>query len=345
MVVILAHGDGDGICAASIVKMVPEYKEARLVFSHPSGINQDLRGVKEDLIVVDIAIDERFYKEIYKKIEDLTIKGFSVLYFDHHKVPNINSFPIGAELIHDEEPCTSELVYRYFFGKMPMPEYADHFVCIGAICDYLDNTPFMKEIMHQYERRTLFFDAGILAQGLNGIRHNYEFMRKLVANFSRGVYPCEMSKLVNKALKITREDKMARKMVLDSYQIGEHFAWIRNPPASKSKAAHWIMADSAKIIGITVTDRMRKGINFVDISIRGRRLVDMRKIIPSIAEKLGGTGGGHENAIGCRVSSEKLNEFLTILDKELDSLGIENPVKMGDIIRLDQIQKGKLKKL
>ncbi len=71
MVVILAHGDGDGVSSAAIVKMVPEYNDARLVFSHPSGINQDLRGIKEDFIVVDITLDERIYKEIFKKIENL----------------------------------------------------------------------------------------------------------------------------------------------------------------------------------------------------------------------------------------------------------------------------------
>jgi len=124
--------------------------------------------------------------------------------------------------------------YRYFFESLP--EYADHFACIGAICDYMDNTPFINELMHNYERRNLFLDAGILAQGLYSVRRNYDYMRKLVESFSTGKYPCEMQNLVNKAVKNMREDKLEREKVLKKYKTGKYLAWIRNPSASKSNA-------------------------------------------------------------------------------------------------------------
>ena len=37
--------------------------------------------------------------------------------------------------------------------------------CIGAICNSMDNTPLMQELMIQFERRGLFLDAGLLSQG------------------------------------------------------------------------------------------------------------------------------------------------------------------------------------
>ena len=47
-----------------------------------------------------------------------------------------------------------------FIMNFPRLQYALR--CIGAICDYMDNTPLMQELIIQFERRGLFLDAGLL---------------------------------------------------------------------------------------------------------------------------------------------------------------------------------------
>jgi RecJ-like exonuclease len=326
MAVILTHGDGDGVCSASLVKMVKKYSTARVIFTHPVGIVQDLLGIEDDLVVLDIAINKESYTPVYNHYQKLVDNSYRVIHIDHHKI--VGDLPGKVELIHDLKVCTTELTYRFFFESLP--EYADHFACIGAICDYMDNTPFMTELMHNYERRNMFLDAGILAQGLHSVRRNYDFMRKLVESFSTGKYPCEMQGLVNKAVKNTREDKKERVKVLEDYETGKYIAWVRNPQASKSKAAHWIMAHSYKTVGITINDK--KGGHAVDISIRGRGLVELDKIIPDISKSLGGSGGGHKNAVGARIPSLKVAQFLEQLDTKIESLGIKNPNRLSPLL-------------
>ena len=52
----------------------------------------------------------------------------------------------------------------------------------------------------------------------------------------------------------------------------------------------------------------------VDITIRGWRKLDLRTFIPAIAIKMGGSAGGHANAVGCRIPQKNLKLFLRVLD-------------------------------
>jgi RecJ-like exonuclease len=333
MTIILTHGDGDGICSAALVKMTKEFKEAEVRFTHPMGFADDLRGIEEEVVICDIAIDERAYETVCKELNYLATH-FSVLYIDHHRLPG--KLPQKVSLVHQEYVSATELVFRHFYYQLP--KTADRIAVIGAICDYLDHTPLMMELRNRFERRTLFLDAGLLAQGLkNG--NSYDEMRNLVLEFSNGLYPCENKKLVDTALNTTRKDKDARLKVIKLYNKGKKIAWIINPPASKSKAAHWVMGDSGSIIGLTVRFHSTKA-EIADITIRGRNLIDLRTIIPKIALNLGGSGIGHANAIGCRIPREKTDQFLKIVDTTIDALGVESPPHIEGLIPIESDNEG-----
>jgi len=319
------------------VRMVPMYQDAKVYFSHPMGLVHDLKQFNDDdLIICDIAVDQRAYRKLLRRLEKIISKGYSITYFDHHPIQG--ELPPGVVFIHDTSVSATELVYRFYYHKLP--KNASRIALIGAINDYLDDTPLMEELMYQYERRTLFLDAGILAQGLKDYRHNYDKMRKLLYQMSGGQYPCEVPYLVNKSLKVTRADKYTQIEVLKHYKTLKHIAWIKNPEASRSKAAHWIMGDSEKTIGITVIDHhSRKDI--YDLTIRGRNLVNLLDFVPKIAKKMGGSGGGHPNACGCRIPKEKLEKFLQILDSTLGALEIPNGKNVESLIDTSEIIKQK----
>lgn len=326
MTVILAHADGDGLCSASLIKMIPKYHNSRVFFSHPVGITHDLPEMDEDLIFTDIAIDEKEYEKIFELFQEYT-KKHHILYFDHHRLPG--SLPSDVKVVSDENKCSTELVYRYFYNQLP--EIASHFACLGAISDYEDETPLIQELILHYERRALFLDAGILSQGLGPIHKDYDYLRGLVEEFGNGKYPSEIKKLVTNAMKVTQQDKKSRRKVLQIYKAGNYIAWVRNPPASKSKAAHWVLADSSKIIGMTILDHHSKK-ELIDISFRGRNLIDLRDLIPPIAKEFGGSGGGHKNALGCRIPAMNLELFLETTDKKIADMGVKNPRKIKDVI-------------
>lgn len=329
MTIILTHGDGDGICAAAITKMVSYYKSASVFITHPMGLAQDLLGIDEETIILDVALDKAAFDEV-SNLLDIIAKKSRVLYIDHHELPG--PLPSSVEVVNTQGISATELTYRYFYKYLP--EYASHFACIGAICDYLDDTPFMEKLMHQYERRSLFLDAGFLAQGLSGFRRNYDGMRMLIDRFSQGQYPCEVKKLVQSAIKTSIADKDARKRVLEGYNVKRNIAWIRNPKASQSKSAHWIVADSNKVVGLAISDRKSNN-HVLDIAARGRNLIDITEIIPPLAKKYEGSGGGHPNAVGARIEKRFLKDFLGDLDVAIGELNIEKPLSVDEFARLD----------
>ncbi|UYP46008.1 hypothetical protein NEF87_002293 [Candidatus Lokiarchaeum ossiferum] len=332
MVTILTHLDADGICSGSLIKMTKKYKNARVFFTHPAGLAKDLKGINDDLLICDIAIDIKSYHKTYALLEKIS-QEHEIYYFDHHHLPE--ALPEKVINIHNESISATEIVYRYFYHALP--SYADHIALLGAICDYLDNSPLMKELLHHYERRTLFLDAGLLAEGLKKFSHgpNYDDLRKIVQRLSQGEYPCEIRELTRAALSSTRRDKLQRKNILENYEKRLNFAYIMDPDAgSRSKVAHWIMGHSGTLLGIVII-QLRSKPDMVDLTIRGRQLIDLRTIIPEIAQSIGGNAGGHSNAIGCRIPKNKLNRFLTILDEKLSQLHIPKPFRIAELIQFD----------
>jgi RecJ-like exonuclease len=331
MATIFTHLDSDGVCSASLMKMTKEYKTAEVFFTHPAGLYKDLQKVDDELYLLDIAIDVKKYPKIYSFLEQLS-ERHPVVYIDHHALPG--NLPPRVIKIHNTAVCTSELVYRYFYHQLP--KNADHIAIIGAICDYADNTPLIRELLHHYERRSMFLDAGLLAQGLKqfGNGPNYNGLRFLVDKFSDGLYPCDVKELTRAALQETRKDKEKREKILKSYSTRKNIAWISDPPTGgRSKIAHWIMGDSGAMLGISIRKINHKR-NLADITIRGRNLIDLRQIIPPIANSLGGSAGGHSNAIGVRIPDRNILMFLRAVDNKLSELEIIPPKSLKELIML-----------
>jgi len=332
MTTIFTHLDGDGVCSASLIKMVKKYSNAQVFFTHPAGLGHDIKKIEDDLIICDIAQDKRSYNKTYSRLEKISY-NHSIHYFDHHSMPK--PLPPKVINIHKEGVSATEIVYRYFYHELP--EYADHIVLLGAICDYLDDTSLMQEILHHYERRSLFLDAGLLAQGLmkSNKGSRYDTLRNVVKRLSKGEFPCDIKFLAEGALKISRREKQIRKKIITLYKTRENLAYIINPPfGSRSKIAYWILGHSGLYLGLTIRHLKSKP-NLVDITIRGRNLVDLKIIIPPIIEKFDGTAGGHPNALGCRLLKDKLDQFLEILDIKLSSLQIIPPPAIKDLIPLE----------
>lgn len=312
MTTIITHFDADGICCASLIKMVKEYRDAYVHFSHPAGLLHDLQNIsRDDLIICDIALDQKAYPEIIEILQEISEEN-SVTYIDHHMQPD--GLPEKVINVHDRNVSATELTYRYFYYQLP--KWADHIALIGAICDYLDDTPLMKRLMHHYERRTLFLDAGIMAQGLKriGKKGHYQKLRELVDHFSHNQKPTDLPDLVDAAVKATNRDNERRPTILSLYHTEKNIAWIQDPPTlSYSKIAHWILGDSGKYLGLVIRNINSKRL-LADITIRGWRMVDLRKIVPEIAIKLGGSAGGHANAVGVRIPQKNTQLFLRMLD-------------------------------
>ena len=338
---VCSHGDGDGICSAAIALSSTRMKDADLIITHPMGIAHDIRNIESNLFISDIALDQRTYKELYAQFKKLIHKGYQVIYIDHHRIHG--KPPKGVEMINDESCCASELVHRYFTERKEVSEDVDIIACIGCICDYFDDTPYIKNVMNKFEKRALFLDAGIMAQGLS-IYRTKATKEELVQLLVDGNIPCEIQKLVDQAMEVTHNDKIARSIIIHNCSSSKYVAWCLNPPCGKSKAAHFVSATQEKDIGLSIfyyARRKTQEVQLYDLCFRGTNTCDLREIVSPLALHLGGSGGGHFNAVGARVPIHLMGAMLYYIDlrvqqfyetKSYDNLPLPKSTNINEIV-------------
>jgi RecJ-like exonuclease len=314
--VVIAHGDCDGVCSAALaVAYLVEKCEVSVYFSHPVGLLQDLREFAKQgsfVVVVDIAVNELHAGELVKYIEELA-KSRHVLYIDHHPPPEDFKYPSGSTWIYDPRCSASELIYKYLH-KLGLSDEYGRVALYGAICDYLDETPWVKNELLKWDRRSVFLEAGIVSQGLEGARRDYEFKRAVVEHLARNRLPSQMSELVARSIKQAELDEKLRLWVKENLKVKGQVAYVLNPPGSVGRAANYARIYGGVRVGVAVEERR-------ELYIMSLRSVDfdLNKALRRISKKLGIHGGGHPLAAGARVPKQLFETFIEELNREIAS--------------------------
>jgi len=310
---IFAHGDGDGVSSAAIALAV--LKDARVFFSHPVGLLNDLKdNVRpgDNVIIVDIAINERHALKIYKLFKVLSEKG-NLVYIDHHPEPiELKMKELPGTIIHNEKACASELTYRFFIDKLDW-EY-NRLAIYGAISDYMADTKFIKEAISMWDIRHLYFEAGVLSQGLEGSRKLYEFKRHVVEHLSKNRLPSALSELLVRALIASINEDELISHIRKNVKIHGDIAYIINPPGSVARAATYARSITKKAVGIA--GHIKGDIVIMSIRTSAAR-IDLNKVLRIISKKLDIDGGGHKQAAGARVPVKKFDEFLRLFNNAI----------------------------
>ena len=172
---VLTHGDCDGICSAALV--LAARRTSNIIFTKPSSFLEDLRGLRniESIVICDIAIPETRAEGVLATLRGIS-SNHHLLYIDHHPLPE--GFVASEFFIHSTGACASELTYREF--KSQIPRDMSRVAIYGAIGDYADYTEFIQLLLLDWDKRTLYFESGLLNQGLDNKRHDYDFKRRIV---------------------------------------------------------------------------------------------------------------------------------------------------------------------
>ena len=317
---VIAHGDGDGVTSAALA--LAALGEATVYFSHPAGLYGDLKDVLEmskgklrRLVICDIAICERALPDLFELLSELS-KSCEIVYIDHHPPPlraGLKEVPI--EIVLGSEECTAELTFKYFEDRLDWD--MSRVALYGAICDYATTTDFFREALKYWDQRTIFFESGVLAQGLEGSRGQYDFKRHVVKHLSENRLPSSLSELLVKALIHTVSEEEMRRQLPELVRVVGSVAYVVNPPGSVARAANYARAIARKPVGVAAEE---KG-DVMVVSVRtSEEAIDLNSILRRICVRLGGTGGGHRSAAGARVPRDKFQEFLVELDKEINLL-------------------------
>lgn len=313
--VILTHGDGDGVAAGSLayafVKSMGE--NCNVFFTHPVGIVEDLTSFTkkgDNIVILDIAVDELNKSKLAEILKERSENG-RIIYIDHHPMPEDFEFSGGnVEVVHDTCCSASELSYRYFHERGLDPEYG-RVALFGAISDYLDETSWVKRELLRWDKRSIYLEAGIVTQGLEGSRREHDFKRKIIAHLSGNRLPSAMVELVTRALSQAMVDEELRLWVKSNVRTHGNISFVIDPKGSLGRAANYSMVYGKTPVGLAAETR---GELYV-LSLRSSEDVDLNQLLRELSKRLGVHGGGHPHAAGARVKKDLFKIFLDELNE------------------------------
>jgi RecJ-like exonuclease len=310
---ILTHGDCDGICSGSL--FLAAHPDAKIFFTNPYGLYEDLQRIPSGsyIAISDVALNLVKLPEIMTELRRINSEG-KIVYVDHHPFPkNLDIKDIPGTVIHNTEVCASELVFQFLRQKISKD--LSRVAIYGAIGDYSDNTPLILELLRDWDKRTLYFETGILVQGVLGSRKEYDFKRQLVFELSVNRLPSKNRELVNRAIMETFSEEEMRLQIKHKVKLVGKVAYVLDVAGSTAKAAIYAGAATGAIIGMAGETRGE----MIDLSVRTRdEKINLNSILVEVAPKYGGAGGGHPLAAGARVPSKNFSDFIEGINKMIE---------------------------
>jgi RecJ-like exonuclease len=305
---VLAHGDTDGICSGAIA--LAAIKGAKLFFTHPTGLAEDLRQVDGDLTVCDIALPAQGLEEALEELRRIRDLGAKVVYIDHHPMPpslDRHSFP--GEYVNVPWASVSELTFLEYQHMIP-PDM-NRVAIYGAIGDYLDDTYNVVKWLWDWDKSLLYLESGILIQAIDTIGRNHDYKREIALSLASNKLPSSDEKLVTRALSESINEEWMRKKMKDMVKVQGNVAYVRDIDWSLSKSAIYSKAAAGTLVGIGAETRK----DFVDMSLRTHsEAIDLNNALSLVTERIGGSGGGHPMAAGARIPEGKFQQFVQELD-------------------------------
>ena len=315
--ILFVHGDSDGVVSGALAYY---YYTSRgysvdVYFTHPAGLLNDLREFwrrGSNVFIADIALSEPHLNDLIRLLGELS-REVEVIYIDHHPEPlAIKPSSLPCTVVHDECCSASELVYRYFSERGLERDYS-RIALYGAIGDYLDETSWVRENLVNWDKRSIYFEAGVLVQGLEGSRRLYDFKRRILKLLARNELPSSDPELVLRALVQSRRDEELRLEIKSSVEVHGYVAVVPEPNGSLGRAANYARVYGGVPVGLAYEVRGDKLI----MSLRSNT-VDLNRILRIVAPRVGGTGGGHRFAAGARIPRNRFEEFLLLLNREIE---------------------------
>ncbi|MHA1909461.1 MAG: DHHA1 domain-containing protein [Candidatus Thorarchaeota archaeon] len=313
--VVFSHGDVDGITSGAISLL--KFPGSTFYFSKPSQIQNDLYRVAKDppevVSISDIAVNDMRFDHILRALDRFP-KSTEIYWTDHHPIDRKQQKELEnrVQLFHEIGPCAAELVYRRF--EKDLPEHALRLALYGAIGDYCDSTYFAQMHFEDYDKRTLYLEAGLLVQSLQEIDYQKE-SKDLVRELTLGIAPSAMSNIVEMAIKATRIENEVFRYIKDNARKLGKVGYILDMPIRgyRGKSAKFAAYLTDSNIGISA----KSSDDEVDMSIRRRGLkVDLNKALNNILPGLNDAhGGGHPAAAGATMLR---NEFPTFIQRLAD---------------------------
>jgi RecJ-like exonuclease len=301
--------DVDGISAAAIVRAATG---ASVLLTDHDDLMGHLENIPEDvdqLVLCDMGVGSSARERFIDTLVSLSGR-MKVTYIDHHYLPATEKKKIGKSaisLVHDTRECASMLSYIAF--KDSVPEEARNLALYGAVTDYLDGSPMGRQLMEKTDRQFTLAEATLLSHAVAKKGSSDGFPEMLVDELADMKRPHQIDGVGRLALEQLQDMTHLAKKVARLGKKMNRLAYMKTSQHSTGNIAHLLIGAFDVPVGVSFRERKR---GWCEVSFRSTSecRVHLGRTIGVVAHKLGGSGGGHRKAAGCRIPTLRLGEML-----------------------------------
>ena len=269
------------------------------------------------LTICDLGTNASNFKEFVGKLAGLAAR-MPVTYIDHHYLTDEAKREIletGVEFRHDVRDCASMLTYLAYKGSLP--EGARLLGLYGAVTDYMDTSDNASQMMETFDRQFVLLESTILAFALAKNGRDYAYPEMLVRELAAMKAPHAIDEVGKEALE---QAEVVRRLAEDVRSQGKRLgklAYMRTEQSSTGNVAKLLLGAFGVSVGVAYKEKPG-GVAECSLRSTSESNIHLGKAIAAIAQKHGGSGGGHEKAAGCSVPARDAQGLIADLEARLE---------------------------
>lgn len=301
--------DVDGLGSASLVVAATG---AEVLLSDYDDLIANLRRVPEDVerfFLCDIGTDNSDAGQFIEEMKALA-KRCKVTYIDHHLIGEGTKARLrsaGVKVVHDPRECASILTYLTL--KKELPQGAHLNALYGAVTDYMDNSPVASKMMEKSDRQLVLFEASMLSFALGRMAGKKGYPEMVVAELSKLRRPHEIEGVPAAAVEQLKEAVALEEIVKVQGKRKGRLAFMVTTEYSTGNVAKLLIGAFGVPVGVSMKEKQP---GWYEVSLRSTSecRVHLGRTISRVASRLGGSGGGHSKAAGCRIPVEMADKMI-----------------------------------
>ena len=262
--------------------------------------------------ICDLGTNTSNFPEFVGRLAALA-KRMPVTYIDHHYLTEDAKQQViktGVELHHDIKDCASMLTYLTYKGSLP--EGARLLALYGAVTDYMDTSANASQMMETFDRQFVLLECTMLAYALAKKGRDYSYPEMLVKELALMKAPHTIDEVGKEALE---QAEVVRKLTDEVKSKGTRMgklAYMKTGESATGNVSKLLLGAFGVPVGVAYKEKVG---GIAELSLRGtsESRIHLGKEIGIIAQKHGGSGGGHERAAGCSVPSSEVQGLLADL--------------------------------
>jgi len=266
--------------------------------------------------ICDLGTNTSNFSEFVGKLAGLA-KRMPVTYIDHHYLTDEAKREIletGVDFHHDVRDCASMLTYLTYKGSLP--EGARLLALYGAVTDYMDTSAVASQMMETFDRQFVLLECTILAYALAKNGRDYDYAEMLVNELAAMKAPHAIDEVGRDALE---QAEVVRRLAEDVRSKGTRMgklAYMKTEQSSTGNVAKLLLGAFGVSVGVAYKEKPG---GTAELSLRGtsESKIHLGREIGTIAQKHGGSGGGHDKAAGCSVPVSEVRGVLEDLEARL----------------------------